>query len=143
MRKTKQLMEGRVTYLIGFDTYFTQVLTSTETSLCSTKRQEVNYVSVAPRGRPLQLPPFLHKGLVLSPARFNFAPLVQPSSKSPSKSWLNIWKEATLSPPTTIAGLKQLIPCPMTDVEATVDRIQFTNSSRRRQASGRDIARRY
>ena len=36
---------------------------------------------------------------------------------------------------TIIAEPKQLIPCPMTDLEATVDRVQFTNSSRKRRAS--------
>ena len=57
------------TSLFGYDTYFLQVSTSAETSLCRTERQDVTYVRAAPRGRPLQLPLFLHKGLVLSPAR--------------------------------------------------------------------------
>ena len=47
---------------------------SAKTSLCRTKRQDVTFVRAALRGRPLQLPLFLHKGLVLSPARLNFAP---------------------------------------------------------------------
>ena len=51
-----------------------KVLPSTETSLCRTERQDVYYVRAAPRGRPLQVPLFVNKGQVLSPARFNFAP---------------------------------------------------------------------
>ena len=70
-------------------------------------------------------------------------PLVQPVSQSPSKSFLNSWKGATSCPPTIIAGQKQLIPCPMTDLEATVDRIQFTNSPRKQRASRRNSVRRY
>ena len=73
MRITGQLMEVGITCLFGYDTYFTQKLTSTETSLCRTERQDVTYVKAAPRGPPLQLPLFLHKGVVLSPAGFNFA----------------------------------------------------------------------
>ena len=74
MRMTRQLMEVRATCLIGYDTHFILVLRSTETGLCRTEREDVTYVRAAPRGLPLQLPLFLHKGLVLSPARFNFAP---------------------------------------------------------------------
>ena len=48
--------------------------TSAKTGLCRKKWQDVTYVRAAPRGRPLQLPLFLHKGLVLSPARLKFAP---------------------------------------------------------------------
>ena len=59
----------------GYDTYFIQVPTSAETSLCRKEWQDVTYVRAAPRGRPLQLPLFLHKRLVLSPTRLNFAPL--------------------------------------------------------------------
>ena len=65
-------------------------------------------------------------------------PLVQPFSSSPSKSLLKSCKGATLSPPTTIAGQKQLKPCPMTERAATVDRTQFTKSSRNRRASRRN-----
>ena len=42
-------------YHIGHDTYFKPMLTSTETSLRRTKRQDINYVRAAPRRRPLQL----------------------------------------------------------------------------------------
>ena len=69
-------------------------------------------------------------------------PLVQPFSSSPSMSLFKKWKVATLSPTTTIAGQKQLKPCPMTDLEATVDETQFTNSSRKRRASRRNCGRR-
>ena len=70
-------------------------------------------------------------------------PLVQPFSRSPSKSLLNSWRGTTSSPTTTNAGQKQLIPCPVTDLEATVDRTQFPNSSRKRRASRRNSIRRY
>ena len=83
------------------------MLSSTETRLCRTKRHGVPYVRGAPRGRPLQLPLFLHKRLVFSLARFNFAPSGPPFSKNPSKSLLNSWKGATSSPSTAIAGHKQ------------------------------------
>ena len=59
--------------MIGYDIYFIQVLTSTETSLCRTERQDVPYDRAAPHGRPLQLPLFLHKRHFFSHSRFNFA----------------------------------------------------------------------
>ena len=52
MRKTKQLMEVRTICLIGYDIYFIQVVTSTETNLCRTKRQDITYVRAALRWRP-------------------------------------------------------------------------------------------
>ena len=52
-------------------------------------------------------------------------PLFQPFSGSPSKNLLKSWKGATSSPPITMARQKQLLPCPMTDLEATVERTQF------------------
>ena len=136
--RMRQLTGAGATSLFGYDTCFIQVPTSAKTSLSRTERQDVTYVRAAPRGRPLQLPLFLHKGLVLSPARLNLAPLVQPFSSSPSKSLLKSCKGATSSPPTTIAGQKQLKPCPMTKRAATVDRTQFTKSSRNRRASRRN-----
>ena len=63
------------TSLFGYDTYFIQVPTSAKNSLCRTEWQDVTYVRAAPRGPPLQLPLFLHKGLVLGPARLNLATL--------------------------------------------------------------------
>ena len=74
-RMLRQLTGANVANLPGYDTYFIQVLTSAKTSLSRTERQDVTYVRAAPRGRPLQLPLFLNKGLVLSPARLNLAPL--------------------------------------------------------------------
>ena len=68
----------KTTCKIGYDTIFLQVVTSTETNLCRTKGQGVPYVKATPRGPPLQLPLFLHKRLVFSPARFNFAPYGPP-----------------------------------------------------------------
>ena len=56
---------------------FVQVLTSPETNLCRTDPQDVPYAKAAPPGPPLQLPLFRDKGLVFSPARFNFAPTGQ------------------------------------------------------------------
>ena len=70
----RQLTGVQATRLTGYHTYFIQVPTSAKTSLSRTERQDVTYVRAAPRGRPLQLPLFLHKGLVLSPTRLNFAP---------------------------------------------------------------------
>ena len=56
--------------IIGHDTYFKQMLTSTETSLQRGKRQDDPYVRVASRWRPFQLSLFLKKELVLSPTSF-------------------------------------------------------------------------
>ena len=50
---TRQHIGVEATCLIGYDTYFIQVLTSAETSLSGTERQDVTYVRAAPRGRPL------------------------------------------------------------------------------------------
>ena len=72
--KMRQLTGAGATSLFGYDTYFIQVPMSAKTNLCRTKWPDVIYVRAAPRGRPLQLPLFLHKGLVLSPERLNFAP---------------------------------------------------------------------
>ena len=129
--------------LIGYNTYFVEVLASTETNLCGTKRQDFTYIRAALRGRPLQLLLFLHKRLVFRPAHFKFYPSGQPFCKSPFNSLLNSWKGATSSPPTTIAGQNQLKPCPITDLKATVDRTQITNSSTKRQASRQNSLRRY
>ena len=71
----RQLKGVETTSLCGYNTYFIQVPTIATTSLSRTERQDVTYVRAAPRGRPLQLPLFLHKGLVLSPARLNLVPL--------------------------------------------------------------------
>ena len=62
-------------------------------------------------------------------------PLVHTFSQSPSTSLLKRWKGTKASPPIQIAGQKQLIHCPVGDLEATVESIQFTNSSRKRRAS--------
>ena len=74
-RRMRQFKGVQATCLIGDNTYFIQVPTSSKSSLYRTNWQDVTYVRAAPRGRPLQLPLFLHKGLVLSPARLNLAPL--------------------------------------------------------------------
>ena len=74
-RRLSQYKGVEATSLIGYDTYFEQLPTSAKTSLCRTERQDVTYVRAAPRGWPLQLPLFLHKGLVLSLARLYLAPL--------------------------------------------------------------------
>ena len=62
-------------------------------------------------------------------------PLIQLFSSSPSTGLLKSCSGATSSPPTTIAGQKQLNPCPMTEREATVESTQFKKSSRNRRAS--------
>ena len=139
----RHLTGAKVTNLRGYDTYFIQVPTNAKTSLSRTERQDVTYVRAAPRGRPLQLPLFSNKGLVLSPARLNLAPLVQPFSSNPSKSLLKSCNGETSSPPTTIAGQKQLNPYPMTGRAATVERTQFKKSSRNQHASRRNSLCRY
>ena len=62
-------------YHIGHDTYFKQMLTSTETSLRGTKRQDITYVRAAPRRRPLQLSLLLNKGLVFRSASLDLTAL--------------------------------------------------------------------
>ena len=62
--RMRQFTGAGATSLFGYDTDFIQVPTSAKTSLCRTERQDVTNVRAAPRGRPLQLPLFLHKGLV-------------------------------------------------------------------------------
>ena len=78
----RQLSMAKRYNLIAYDTYFVQVPTSAETSLSGTERQDVTYLWAAPRGRPLQLPLFSNKRLVLSPARFYLAP---PDPASPQQ----------------------------------------------------------
>ena len=65
-------------YMIGYDAFFIQVLPSSKTSISRTERQDFPYVKASPQGRPHQLQLFLNEGLVLSPARFNFAPSCPP-----------------------------------------------------------------
>ena len=127
--------------MIEYDIYFIQVLTRTETSLCRTERQDVPYDRAAPHGRPLQLPLFLHKRHFFSHSRFNFALSGPAFLYKPLPELVEQPEGATSSPPTTSAGRKQLIPCSMSDFEATVDSKQFTNSSRKRRASRRNSVR--
>ena len=70
-------------------------------------------------------------------------PLVHPFSRSPSKILLDSWKGGTSSPPTTVDGHKQLIPCRMSDLKATVDSKQFTNSSRKERAPRQNSVHKY
>ena len=70
-------------------------------------------------------------------------PLVHPFSDGPSKGFLNNWKGASLSPPTTIAGQKQIKPYPMGKLDATVENKQFTNSSTKPWASRQSSVRKY
>ena len=60
---------------IGRDTYFKQMLPSTETSLRTAERQDITYVRAAPRRRPLQLSLLLNEGLVLRPATLDLTAL--------------------------------------------------------------------
>ena len=73
-RRMRQYKGVQATSLTGYNTNFIQVPTSAKTSLSRTERQDVTYVRAAPHERPFRLPLFLHKGLVLSPARLNLAP---------------------------------------------------------------------
>ena len=136
----RQLTGAKIQNLLGYDTYFVQVPTSAETSLSRTERQDVTYVRAAPRGRSLQLPLFSNKGLVHASTSL---PLIQPFSSSPSTSLLKSCSGATSSPPTTIAGQKQLNPCPMAEREATAESTQFKKSSKNRRASRRNSFCRY
>ena len=133
-----QLTGVEATSLLGYDTFFIQVPTRAKTSLSRTERQDVTYVRATPRGRPLQLPLFCTKDWYSAQHASTLLPFVQLFSSSPSKSLLKSCKGATSSPPTTIAGQKQLKPCPMTERAATVDRTQLTKSSRNRPASRRN-----
>ena len=62
-------------YHIGHDTYFKQMLTSTETSVRGAKRLDITYVRAAPRRRPLQLSLLLNEGLVFRPASLDLTAL--------------------------------------------------------------------
>ena len=139
----RQLTGAKVINLPGYDTCFIQVPTSAKTNLSRTERQDVTYVRAAPRGRALQLPLFLNKDWYSARHASTSLPLVQPFSSNPSKSLLKSFNGATSSPPTTIAGQKQLNPCPMTERAATVERTQFKKSSRNRRASRRNSLCRY
>ena len=63
---------------VGHDTYFKQMLRSTETSLRGAKRQDITYVRAAPRWRLLQLSLLLNKGLVFRPASLDLTVLDPP-----------------------------------------------------------------
>ena len=86
--RMRQLTGVEATSLFGYNTYFIQVPTSAKTKLCRTEWQDVTYVRAAPRGRPLQLPLFLHRGLVLSPARLNHATLGPTLLKQPIQEFV-------------------------------------------------------
>ena len=62
-------------------------------------------------------------------------PLIHPRSKNPSNKRPSRCTGAWLSPPMTIAGGKQLNPCPILERAATVDSTEFVNSFRNLQAS--------
>ena len=134
----RQLSGAKRYNLIAYDTYFVQVPTSGETSLSGTERQDVTNVRAAPRGRPLQLPLFSNKRLVLSPARLYLAPPDPASLQQPINKLIEKLQRSNVVPPTTIAGQKQLNPCPMTKREATVESTQLKKSSRNRRASRRN-----
>ena len=77
LEKTRSVFSDVTTqfYLIGHDTYFKQMLTSTETSLRTAKQQDITYVRAAPRRTPLQLSLLLNEGLVFGPASLDLAAL--------------------------------------------------------------------
>ena len=62
-------------YHIGHDTYFKQMLTSTETSLRTAERQDITYDRASLRWRPLQLSLLLNEGLVFRPASLDLTAL--------------------------------------------------------------------
>ena len=64
---------------IGHDTYFKQMLPSTEASLRTAERQDITYVRAAPRWRPLQLSLLLNEGLLFRPATLDLI-AVDPSA---------------------------------------------------------------
>ena len=63
-------------------------------------------------------------------------PLIHPRTKSPSNKRPSICSGAWLSTTMTIAGQKQLNPCPIMEQAATVDNTEFVKSSRNLRASG-------
>ena len=110
MRMTKQLMEVGAACLIGYDTYFIQVLTSTEINLCRTEQQEVTYVRRLLVDCRFSCRLSCTKGWYSALHGSISLPLVKLFSKSPTESLLSNRKGATSSTPTTIAGQKQLSP---------------------------------
>ena len=111
------------------------MLTSTETSLRGTKRQDITYVRAALRRRPLQLSLLLNKGLVFNRQASISLTLTHPWSKRPSSRRLSRCSGAWYSPPMMIAGQKQLNPCPIFERATTVDNTEVVNSSKNLRAS--------
>ena len=62
-------------------------------------------------------------------------PSIQPRSKSPQNKTPSSCSGTWSSPPMTIAGKKQLNPCPILEWAATVDSTEFVNCSRNLRAS--------
>ena len=60
---------------------------------------------------------------------------IHPRSKSPSSKIPSRFSGAWSSPPMTMAGQKQLNPCPILERAATVDSTEFVNSSKKFRAS--------
>ena len=143
LTQEKTTKEVEVTSHIGYNTYFIQVPTSAETSLSGTERQDVTYVRAPFVDDRSSCRCSCTKDWYSARHASTSLPLVQPFSSSPSKSLLKSSNGATSSPPTTIAGQKQINPCPMTERAATVDRTQFTKSSKNRRASRRNSLCRY
>ena len=97
-RRMIQFEGVQATCLIGYNTYFIQVPTSAKTSLCRTEWQDVTYVRAAPLGRPLQLPLFIHKGLVLSLARLNLTPLGPTLLQQPIQEFVEKFERSDVIP---------------------------------------------
>ena len=137
--KMKQFTRAGATSLFGYDTYFIQVPTNRENQPVQNRttgrhlRQGGSSWTTAPAAAVLAQ----RTGTYSARHSSTSLPLVQPFSSNPSKSLLKSCEGATSSPPTTIAGQKQLKPCPLTERAATVDRKQFKKSSRNRRASRR------
>ena len=81
-------------YRIGQDTYFKQMMASTETNLQRTKRQDVTYVRVGPLERPLRCGCSSTKGWYSARQSSILLPLTHPLSRSPSRSNPNRWSDS-------------------------------------------------
>ena len=118
-------------YMFGDNGYFIQMALHTKANLRRADSQDVPYLRVDPCCSPLQLPPLSHKWLVIWSAVFHLSAshpaFLGQSIKQHPEHLLGAW----LSPPIKIVGQKQLSIRPIVEIQAMVDNIKFTKSSRK------------